>query len=249
MTTSKELRRAQVRRTEFLPSSENIHETAAPRIVEGNAQVTSDVDPANDTQINVRAPENYSPAIRGHESTHVAQFVRQDGVVPSQASGEKLATSTNDYDYGGVPGLLQAQQQGKTLANYSQEQQAAMVQDYIQGSRNIEAKAKAGTASPQDLQSYSQLQQAYHPFIKQLAPQPAGNTITTKPEAPGLPSADTPGLGMLSPDKLMGGAAVPIHQTGGGQPIDKATTAQYLKKAGGNVNNARAMAIHDGWKF
>jgi hypothetical protein len=188
---------------------QNVHEVAAPRQVEGNAQVVADVDPANDTQINVRAPEAYDPATRAHEATHVAQFNRTDGVVPNQESGEKLATTTNDYKYGD---LDQLRSQGKTMANMTQEQQASMVHDYLQQSRALEAKGRAGTASQQDLAQYSKLQQTYHPWIRDLAPQPQGNAINTTPEPPGLPSADTPGLGVMAPDKLMGGGYTPIHK-------------------------------------
>jgi hypothetical protein len=178
----------------------------------GDGLQVSHVDTDNPTVIH-EDPKYFSPDLRGHESTHVAQFARTDGVNPGadvQYGVGNQVTGMKDYDYGGTDGLIKAQQQGKhSIGNYNQEQQAAMVQDYIKQSRDIEVKARNKSLTPNDLAQYAKLQQAYHPFIQQLAPQPKGNAINTRPAAPGLPPANTPGLGVLAPDRLLGGGYVP----------------------------------------
>jgi hypothetical protein len=189
-----------------------VKEVMAGRLPGKLKWVAGEVDGDDPTTIKVRNRKGFTPPIRGHESTHVSQFARTDGVEPGQDLPEPHdPNATAMYDYGGVPGLLKARAEGKTMANFNVEQQAQMVKDYIQASRQIEQYAKEGKVNKYDLADYADLQNAYHPFIKQLAPQPEGDEINTHPEAPGLPPADTPGLGMLKPDPLLGGDPVPLN--------------------------------------
>jgi hypothetical protein len=166
------------------------------------------VDSDQPTTIRVSHPDAFTPALRGHESTHVAQMERTDGVWPGLDIQSDNTIAPKDYDYGGMPGLRAARAAGKTMANFNREQQASMVEDYIRQSRIFENLAKKGKLEPGDLKEYQKIQDTYHPFVKQLLPQPEGDEINTHPDAPGLPSADTPGLGMMKPDPLLGGAPI-----------------------------------------
>ena len=104
---------------------------------------------------------------------------------------------------------------------------AAMVNDYLTKSRAIEAKARAGQATPADAHAYAELQKTYHPQIRALAPQPEGNTASTHPD----------------------GGYVPILKHGQGEPLSKADAARYLTAANGNKQVARAFAHHDQHTF
>lgn len=178
-----------------------VKEKLAPPDGNEIASVNSD-DP---TTIRVSHPDAFTPALRGHEATHVAQWDRSDGVNPGMTIGGDNEIPQKDYSYGGMPGLRAARAAGKTMADFNREQQATMVQDYISQSRIFENAAKKGKLEPGDLKDYAEVQEAYHPFIKQLAAQPEDDEIDTHPEPPGLPPADTPGLGMMKPDPLLGG--------------------------------------------
>ena len=172
---------------------------SAPPMQIGSGQVVADVDPANPTTIQVRYPAGYTPAVNTHESTHVYQQSRNTAFANPQ--GQQQATTAKAYDYGGMDGLLQAQQQGKTIASFTPEQQATMIADYQQQTQQAIAKRDPGTLA--------KVTAAYHPFVSQLAAIPPSGANMQQmtqqdltPPAPGLPPATVAGMPM-QPDKLL----------------------------------------------
>lgn len=150
---------------------------------------------------------------------------------PYDYSGAKVSSRTLPYAQqmqAKLKGLQQARRSGKTIANFNVEQQAEMVRDYKKQHDAFLSKVKNGTATKKDLQAMSDLQNTYHPFIEQLAKMPGKSakiqpgvldmllgrnmpTIDTRPDAPGLPSFATAGMGEVVPDPLMGGHSQPIR--------------------------------------
>lgn len=180
----------------------------------------AEVDTAEPYKIKVLSPDLYGPPIQNHELTHTFQSTRNKSLpqVSTNYSGK-----LSGYNYGGVQGLIEARKQGKTISDFNYEQQAEMVKDYKVYHDQYLKKAAAGKITPEEEKKMYTLQQAYHPFIRQLANMPGISenlnrsplleligaqkpaTINTRPEAPGLPSYETPGLGVLPADPLMGG--------------------------------------------
>jgi GGDEF domain-containing protein len=173
-------------------------------------------------KIEVLAPDLYGPPILNHELTHTFQDTRSKDINPAapvEQSGRRA------YDYGGVKGLEEALNKGKTISDFNYEQQAEIVKDYKVRHDQYLRKAAKGKITPAEEKAMFELQSAYHPFIRQLASMPGSDqdlkrnsllellgiqkpvAINTKPEAPGLPSFDTPGLGELPADPLMGGSS------------------------------------------
>lgn len=220
-----------------------VKETPAPAQKIGGGTVVADVQPEAPRTIQVRSPQNYTPATRAHEAEHIVQNAIGDADHGLNAEG---ATSAGVYGYGGYDGLLKMQQQGQGVNTLSKEQQGALVGNYVRDARTLEAKARSGTLTHADTAQYDKIKQATHPMIRQLAT-PANAPIDTHPEAPGLPGAEV--MGYMVPDKQMGGQWVPIHKAGNGQPLSKADATQYLQRAGGNKQLARAFALHDNHQF
>ena len=190
-------------------------------------------------KVEVYKPEFYGTGVRAHELTHTYQFTRNPdlNVSKNPPSGEPI-----NYDYGWVPGLEKAQKEGKTVSDFNQEQQADMVEDYKRIHDMYLDKAKKGMVTPEDERAMYRAQKAYHPFVKQLASMPAKDvpvssnpllqllgykkppTIDLKsPEPPGLPSYDTPGLGVLPADPLIGGRS---QET----PVPKNLSSSLMKQ-------------------
>ena len=183
-------------------------------------RAVAEVDEFEPYKVKVLDPGLYGPAILNHELTHTYQDTRAEGIDPA-APVEGF--SQRNYDYGGVEGLQKARLQGKTVSDFNYEQQGDMVRDYKYHHDQYLQKAAQGTITPADEAHMYQLQQAYHPFIKQMSEMPGKDVdlkrnsllellgiqkpveLNRKPEPPGLPSYDTPGLGVLPADKLMGG--------------------------------------------
>jgi hypothetical protein len=124
----------------------------------------------------------------------------------SAIQGQQQATSQKDFDYGGVEGLMAAQRAHKTIANFSAEQQARMVEDY--------QKATQDAIRRGDPAALARVTAAYHPLIGQLAkipPKGANMAQMTQqdltPAAP-MPPVSVAGMPLL-PDKLIGGATAP----------------------------------------
>lgn len=175
-------------------------------------------------RINVGKPKEFTGPIFNHELTHTFQATRNPSL------GETSAPMSDDprlAPYGGIEGLKKA----SSIAQFNAEQQANIVMDYKAIQDKYLAKAKAGTASPAELRVLYEAHQAYHPLVKQLAAMPGTNaklqpsaldlmlnrnipSLDLKPEAPGLPSYDTPGLGVVPADPLLGGQSQPTRKIG-----------------------------------
>jgi hypothetical protein len=184
------------------PSNVGTKIVTAPPMQAGQGQIVADVDPENPTTIQVRYPAGYTKAVNTHESTHVYQQSRNPAFASLQ--GQQQATTAKAYDYGGVDGLLQAQQQGKTISDFTPEQQATMVSDYQQETQK--AIAMGGTAGRVAL---ARTTAAFHPFITQLAAIPAKGANMSQmtphdltPPAPSVPPATVAGMPMQA-DKLL----------------------------------------------
>lgn len=162
------------------------------------ARVTS----TNPNTVEVNEPSQFGQPQLDHEVTHGYQFSRNPAVV-SQMEGDLASGRVpTAYTYGGPQGLIQARQQGKTIADFGPEQQAEMVKDYQQGTQAAIASGDAG--------KLDRLNQAYGPYLQQLARLPGKNdsmtTMTQQdltPAAPGLPPASESGI--MAPSKLLGG--------------------------------------------
>ena len=181
------------------------HLVSAPPMQVGQGQVVADVDHANPQTIQVRYPAGYTKAVNTHEATHVYQQSRNASF--SNPEGQQQATTAKDYDYGGVSGLIQAQQQGKTISSFSPEQQAQLVADYQQQTQQAIQKG--------DRTALARVTAAYHPFVSQLAAIPAQGANMTQmtqqnltPAAPMVPPATVAGMPM-QPDPLLGGQVRP----------------------------------------
>ena len=188
------------------PANAKTKTVSAPPLEEGSGRVIADVDPAQPTTIQVRDPNLFTQPVQTHESTHVFQLSRNPAFT-SAIQGQQQATSSKDFDYGGVEGLMAAQRTHKTIANFSAEQQARMVEDY--------QKATQDAIRRGDPAALARATAAYHPFVGQLAkipPKGANMTQMTRqdltPAAPPVPPATVAGMPML-PDKLIGGATAP----------------------------------------
>jgi hypothetical protein len=178
----------------------------------------SDDDPY---KVQVLSPDLYGPPILNHELTHTYQETRNKDL-PS-VSAPVTQSGRAAYDYGGIKGLQTALANRNTIADFNDEQQAEIVKDYKFYHDQYLAKAAQGKITPAEEKQMYDLQQAYHPFIQQLADMPSSKVnldrspllellgiqkpidITGSPKPPGLPSYDTPGLGVLPADPLMGG--------------------------------------------
>jgi hypothetical protein len=187
------------------PANVGTKTVSAPPLEEGSGHVIADVDPAQPTTIQVRDPNLFTQPIQTHESTHVFQLSRNPQFT-SAIQGQQQATSSKDFDYGGVEGLMAAQRAHKTIANFTAEQQARMVEDY--------QKATQDAIRRGDPAALARVTAAYHPFVGQLAkipPKGANMTQMTRqdltPAAP-MPPVNVAGMPML-PDKLIGGATAP----------------------------------------
>jgi hypothetical protein len=184
----------------------------------------ADVDSDNPKKIEVFIPQKYGKDDMRHEMTHVFQSTRNPNITPY---ADTKGSGKDSYDYGGQKGLEKARLAGKTIANFNAEQQADIVKDYARQHDAYLAKAKAGKITKADEEAMYQLQQTYHPFIKQLASMPGVNenlkqhalamllriqsapVINMRPDAPGLPDYSVPGLSVLPADPLIGGFSQP----------------------------------------
>ena len=188
------------------PSNAKTKTVAAPPLEEGSGHVIADVDPAQPTTIQVRDPNLFTQPTQTHESTHVFQLSRNAPFVAGMSRQFQQAPSPTMFDYGGMDGLIQAQNTHKTIANYTPEQQARMVQDFQQKTQDA---IRGG-----DRATLAKVARAYQPFVGQLANIPPAGTNMKKmtrqdltPPAPGLPPPTVAGAPML-PSKLIGGTGL-----------------------------------------
>jgi hypothetical protein len=184
--------------------------------------------------ISVFQPDEYTVPVRNHEMTHEYQQTRDIGAIkvpwndqfdiPGQVksySPEQYAYGDpRNYSYGGQDALLAARGK-KTIADFNLEQQADIVADYQKAQDELLKKVQAGKYTSDDLKQWQRTYDAYHPLVQQLSQVPeysAKRSIGTMlgigspdappaPAAPGLPPADTPGLGYVQPDSNLGGVA------------------------------------------
>lgn len=204
-------------------SLENVPAFLQPTAQNMNIQVeppngidVAKVSPAAPNTVVVNQPNQFTQGDLNHETTHSYDLSRNPAVVSQEASvmaQQQRAGLYNTpvagqlpkaYDYGGINGLLAAQQQHKTITDFGPEQRAQMVKDYTEGTQ---AAIKSGNAAALD-----KLNQAYGMYIRQLANLPGKtDSMTTMtqqdltPPAPGLPPAAESGI--LAPNPLLGGPA------------------------------------------
>lgn len=159
------------------------------------------VTASNPTVVQVNERDQFGQPQLNHEVTHGFQFDRNPAIVQQMEANLASGKLPKTYTYGGADGLLEAQRQGKTIADFGPEQQAEMVKDYQKGTQDA---IKRGDAAALD-----KLNEAYGLYIHQLANLPGKNesmtTMTQKdltPAAPGLPPAEETGL--LVANKLLG---------------------------------------------
>ena len=209
---------------------------------EEDRQSTAAVDSSQPYTIKVLAPDLYGPPILNHELTHTYQDTRSQGISPSSPITQSGRAA---YDYGGIQGLQSAIANRKTVSDFNAEQQAEMVKDYKFYHDQYLTKAAQGKITPADEKKMYALQQAYHPFIRQLADMPGQQenlqrnpllellgvqkpaTINTRPTTPGLPPYDTPGLGVLPADPLMGGKSQPTGKSQGPSQVLQEVLDRY----------------------
>lgn len=196
---------------------------APPPQNEDEKQFVSYISPKNPYEINVAKPASYTAPVQNHELTHTFQNTRNPALGSVSAPVDKSkGTTANMYTYGGMEGLKKA----TSISHFNEEQQANIVMDYKSAQDGYLAKVKAGTATPSDLRKMYETHQTYHPLVRQLAAMPGVDaklqpsaldmvlnrnmpSLDLKPEAPGLPSYDTPGLGVAPADPLLGGQSQP----------------------------------------
>lgn len=143
----------------------------------------------------------------GHEATHVYQ-----GQLQEPMKGDANPNNP-DYDYGGWQGLIKAQAQRKTIRDFTDEQQAEMVGDYLRLQDEMldpSYMKKTPEQRIQLLKEWDLANKALAPYLRQLAGQPKQGDngkggIDTRPPAP--PSAPAELTGMAIPLKEIGGKA------------------------------------------
>jgi hypothetical protein len=182
--------------------------------------------------VRVLAPDLYGKPVLNHELVHTFQDIRNKSLPPISRGVND--NDPNPYDYGGPQGLQAAAAHHKTIADFNSEQQAEIVKDYKVYHDAFLRKAASKKSTPEDARQMYILQQAYHPFIQQLAGIPGQDVnldrspilellgvqnpvdIRSSPKPPGLPRYDTPGLGVLPADPLLGGKsqAIPVGKSG-----------------------------------
>jgi hypothetical protein len=162
------------------------------------------VSSTNPSVVQVNQPDQFGQPQLNHEVVHGYEFSRNPAVV-SQMEGDLASGKLpRTYTYGGADGLLAAQQQHKTIADFGPEQHAEMV-------RNYTTDAQAAIAS-KDMATLDKLNKAYGPYINQLVNLPGKNDSMTQmsqqdltPPAPGLPPSAITGI--MEPLNAIGGPA------------------------------------------
>jgi hypothetical protein len=229
---------------------------------EQDRRSTAAVDTSDPYRIKVLAPDLYGPPVQWHELVHTHQDTRNKQL--PQVAAQLKGSGRSNYDYGGIQGLQAARLQGKTISDFNYEQQAEMVKDYKWQHDQYLNKAKQGALTTADEKAMYDLQQAYHPFIQQLASMPGTKEnlqrnpllelvglqkpvpLGANPAPPGLPAYNTPGLGVLPADPLMGGKSqtTPLKLVGGqsGIPSLNAPLKPIKPMAGITLTKIKEMA-------
>ncbi len=154
--------------------------------------------------VQVHEPSQFGQPQLDHEETHVFDLSRNPAVVSQMENDLASGKLPKTYTYGGPDGLLQAQREGKTIADFGPEQRAEMMSDYADGTKQAIARGDAKTLD--------KLNAAYGRYVHEEASLPGKNdsmtTMTQQdltPAAPGLPPAEVSGI--LEPNPLLGGVA------------------------------------------
>ena len=173
------------------------------------------VSPAAPNTVVVNQPSQFTQGDLDHEMTHSYDLSRNPAVIAQEAKVQAQQKAAGmytpipgrlpkAYDYGGANGLIAAQQNGKTIANFGPEQRAQMVKDYAE---ETQAAMRSGNTAALD-----KLNQAYGPFLRQEASMPGKNdsmmTMTQRdltPPAPSLPPSSETGI--MEPLPEIGGTA------------------------------------------
>ncbi len=87
---------------------------------------------------NSQIPTRQNLPVVVHELTHVYQYHIVGSRYMSEAIYVLIKYNRDCYCYGGTDGLMQAIQNGDTIANFNREQQAQIVQDYFMRQQNNE---------------------------------------------------------------------------------------------------------------
>lgn len=120
------------------------------------------------TAISVTRPALYDKATAAHEATHVFQNTRNDQFQNLMQLMMPKTDSVSNYDYGGVNGLIANPQ--KSVAAYSPEQQAQMVEDLTAAQGKL-----TPNMTPAQLAAWDKTKTALERPIQQLASVPAQN--------------------------------------------------------------------------
>lgn len=105
----------------------------------------------------INMPEGEPLEVVVHELTHVFQYEKMGSLYMGQAIHAQSTRGGDAYNYGGAAGLVRAQNEGRSFADFNREEQGQIAQDYYV--RMIEERGKNLSA---------QERQAYEHFINQL---------------------------------------------------------------------------------
>jgi hypothetical protein len=155
-------------------------------------------------EIRVDTPSMFDRPVMAHELTHVYQDARtREFTFPPDQKTDK-------YNYGGMNGLKKAIQDRKTIANFSVEQQASIVEDYYRAHRDMLAQGKL---NPRTASDFEEMKKTYGPFIRQLAGVPTDEDLYKPigtPPPPGVPGYEA--TGYVSGDKNIMDFMIPVKK-------------------------------------
>ncbi len=203
-----------------LPRLKDVPEFEKPiastlRLAQGSMKdAIAHVDWDDNRNIYVDNPDLLTDASLAHEVVHQIQAL--PGVkaryVNPEAMGERAYRA---YDYGGIEGLKKMLAEGKTIADLNDEQQAAIIGDYVAQKRQF-ADTINNVNVNQDVveRQFDEMNKVYAPFIRQLAhmARPAAKGIDTSPPVPGAPPSYLTGE-LVSPPEV-GGEAIYAEKYG-----------------------------------
>lgn len=171
-------------------------------VAPANSDYAAEVQPWAPRTVKYFGEDQITQPTTTHEVTHEFQDSRNLSVVGDEMYNILAGRTNKSYDYGGIDGLLKAQQEHKSIEDFGPEQQADIVMDYQQLTQDAIAKGDAA--------KLDRVNAAYGRYVKQLASLPGrGESMTTMtqkdltPPAPGLPPATESGI--LEPSPLLGG--------------------------------------------
>lgn len=163
--------------------------------------------------IKVDRPDFFTRAILAHEATHVFQHTRKDYGRPAIAKPDE--NGKFDYNYGGLEGLKRAAASGKTIADFPNEKQAKIIEDYYR--LNVKAiylaQKQGGFLTPKQADQYEAVRNVVGRLAGQLA---------------GIPSEDEPDSSEITPPRFTPGP--PSHRYTGRLDLDPTMvgTMQYI---------------------